>query len=308
MTISVPGAKRRRSRSEAGNSIGGSGLAAAFLTPNLLLVCVFLLLPLVWAIWISMEKMESLGPPQFLGLNNYSDLLNDPQFWNALKNTAIFTILTVPLGMAIGLGIALLLNTVIPGRSIYRTVIFLPLVISGISTGLIGAWIFDQYNGFVNNFLEAIGLSGPAWQSDGKWAMVSLVIITLWVRVGFDMLIYLAGLQNVDAQLYEAASLDGASAWQKFRYITWPTLKPSTFFLLIMNLIYAFQVFDTVYAMTGGGPGNATTTLVTYAYQAGFDEHGLGQLGYAAAIGVVIYLITVIITIFQWRFNDDDAS
>lgn len=308
MAITMPSAKRRKSRSEAGSSMGGSGLAAAFLTPNLLLISLFLLLPLVWAIWISMEKMESLGPSQFLGLNNYSDLIHDSQFWNALENTVLFTILTVPLGMAIGLGIALLLNTMIPGRSIYRTVIFLPLVISGISTGLIGAWIFDQYNGFVNNFLRAIGLSAPAWQSNGKWAMASLVIITLWVRVGFDMLIYLAGLQNVDAQLYEAASIDGASAWQKFRYLTWPTLKPSTFFLLIMNLIYAFQVFDTVYAMTGGGPGNATTTLVTYAYQVGFDEHGMGELGYAAAIGVVIYLITVLITIFQWRFNDDDAS
>jgi multiple sugar transport system permease protein len=291
-------------RRKRGAIARGRGFTAGFfLIPNLILVTVFLLLPLVWAFVLSLQRIESLGPSAWLGLNNYADLFRDSVFWQSLWNTVVFTLLTVPVGMGLGLGMALLLNGVLPGRRLYRSIIFLPLVISGVSSGLIGAWMFDQYNGFVNKFLSAIGVSGPNWQSDGKWAMISLVLVTLWIRVGFDMIIYLAGLQSVSPELLEAATVDGANAWQRFRSITFPMLGPSTFFLLIMNLIYSFQVFDTVFAMTAGGPDNSTTTLVTYAYRVGFDEHGSGELGYAAAIGVVIYLITLVITGLQWRFS-----
>ncbi|UQX88230.1 sugar ABC transporter permease [Jatrophihabitans telluris] len=300
----------RPRRRRAVTSRGHGPTAGAFLLPNLVLVAVFLLLPLVWAFWLSMQKIGSLGPSQFLGINNYVDIIRDSVFWEALWNTALFTLLTVPVGMAVGLGMAILLNGVLPGRKLIRSIIFLPLVISGVSSGLIGAWMFDQYSGFVNNFLHALGINGPDWQSNGKWAMVSLVLVTLWIRVGFDMIIYLAGLQGVDPEYHDAAMVDGASAWQRFRAITLPLLGPSTFFLLIMNLIYSFQVFDTVYAMTNGGPNYSTTTLVTYAYKVGFDEHGSGELGYAAAIGVVIYLITLVITALNWRLsrNRDLAS
>jgi multiple sugar transport system permease protein len=155
----------------------------------------------------------------------------------------------------------------------------------------------------VNNLLRVFGISGPDWQSSPGWAMAAVVLVTLWIRVGFDMIIYLAGLQAIDPQLYEAAQLDGATGWRRFTSVTWPLLGPSTFFLLIMNLIYSFQVFDTVFAMTSGGPNNATTMLVTYAYRTGFDEHGPGQLGYAAAVGVVIFAITMVITTMQWRYS-----
>jgi multiple sugar transport system permease protein len=168
---------------------------------------------------------------------------------------------------------------------------------------VLGAWMFDQYNGFFNNLLAVFGVDGPAWQSSGGWAMFSVILMTLWQRIGFDMLIYLAGLQGVGQDVLEAAAIDGATGWQKFRRVTFPLLGPSTFFLLIMNLIYSFQIFDTVFAMTAGGPDYSTTMLVTYAYRTGFDEHGSGQLGYAATIGVVIYLITLAITIVQWRAN-----
>ncbi len=238
-----------------------------------------------------------------MGLENYLALLRDPVFWEALRNTAVFTLGTVPVGMALGLGVAVLLNSVLPGRALYRSIIFLPLVISGVATGVLGSWLFDQYNGFVNRALAAVGIEGPAWQSSGGWAMVSVIIMTIWIRLGFDMIIYLAGLQGIPPDVYEAASIDGAGPWATFRRITVPLLGPSTFFLLVMNLLYSFQVFDTVFAMTAGGPGNATTTLVTYAYRTGFDEKGPGQLGYAAAVGVVIYLITLLITALQWRFS-----
>lgn len=272
-----------------------------FLGPNLVMVLLFLVVPLVWAFFLSFQKLESIGPAQYAGINNYVDLFRDSRFYETLFNTVVFTVLTVPVGMAIGLGIAVLLNGVLPGRVLFRSIIFLPLVISGVSTGLLGAWMFDQYNGFVNKFLDIFGITGPDWQSNGTWAMISVVLMTLWQRIGFDMLIYLAGLQALSPELLEAAMIDGATPWQRFRTVVVPLLGPSTFFLLVMNLIYSFQIFDTVYAMTAGGPNYSTTFLVTYAYRAGFDEKGAGELGYAATIGVVIFLITLLITTLQWR-------
>jgi len=277
--------------------------ALTFLTPNLVLVVLFLLFPLAMSFVISAQRRESLGVPTWVGLGNYARLLQDPLFWESLRNTVVFTVLTVPTSMALGLGCALLVNSVLPGRLVYRSIIFLPMVISGVATGILGLWMFDQYDGFVNRLLAAFGISGPSWQSSGGWAMASVVLMTIWVRLGFDMLIYLAGLQSIDPQLREAARLDGAGPWQELRRITVPLLGPSTFFLLVMNLIYSFQIFDTVFAMTNGGPDYSTTMLVTYAYKTGFDEHGPGQLGYAAAVGVVIFVITLLVTALQWRFS-----
>ncbi len=279
------------------------GSAAPFVLPNLLLCLVFLFYPLVMAFVISERHQETLGQPYDVGFDNYVTLVRDPVFWEALRNTAVFTLGTVPVGMALGLAVAVLLNSVLPGRTLYRSIIFLPLVISGVATGVLGSWIFDQYNGFVNRALSAVGIGGPAWQSSGAWSMLSIILLTVWIRLGFDMIIYLAGLQGIPPDVYEAASIDGAGGWTTFRRITVPLLGPSTFFLLVMNLLYSFQVFDTVYAMTAGGPGNSTTTLVTYAYKTGFDEKGPGQLGYAATVGVVIYVITLAITALQWRFS-----
>lgn len=277
--------------------------ASAFLVPNMVLVVLFMLIPLVLAFVISTQALGSLGSAQWLGINNYTDLLKDSVFWQTMLNTAIFTLFTVPVGMGIGLALAVLLNGLLPGRTLYRSIIFLPLVISGVATGILGQWLFDENNGFVNKGLAAIGIAGPHWQSNGTWAMASIILMTLWQRIGFDMLIYLAGLQGVNPELLEAATVDGATAWQRFRRITVPLLGPSTFFLLIMNLIYSFQVFDTVWAMTRGGPDYSTTTVVTYAYRVAFDEHGPQQLGYGAAVGVVIYLITLLVTAVQWRFS-----
>jgi multiple sugar transport system permease protein len=274
-----------------------------FLLPNVVLVGIFLLIPLVMSFYYSLQKVGSLGGSQFLGINNYTDLIQDSVFWQSMRSTLIFTVVTVPVGMALGLGLAVLLNGVLPGRTLYRSIIFLPLVISGVATGVLGQWMFDENNGFFNKLLNAIGLHGPHWQSNGHWAMASIILVTIWQRVGFDMIIYLAGLQGVSPELLEAATVDGASPWQKFRRITFPLLGPSTFFLLIMNIIYSFQVFDTVWAMTRGGPDYSTTTVVTYAYRQAFDEHGPQELGYGAAVGVVIYLITLIITAVQWRFS-----
>ncbi|RPE74283.1 MULTISPECIES: carbohydrate ABC transporter permease [unclassified Frondihabitans] len=277
--------------------------ASAFLLPNVLMLALFTLLPLVYAFVISFQSLDSLGWTTWAGFGNYVTMVTDPVFWRSMANTGVFTLFTVPVGMAIGLAIAVLLNGVLPGRTVFRSIIFLPLVVSGVATGVLGAWMFDQNNGFIDKMLQAIGLPSIDWQSNGAWALTAIILVTLWQRVGFDMLIYLAGLQGVDPGVQEAARVDGASAWQSFRYITLPLLGPSTFFLLIMNLIYSFQVFDTVWAMTRGGPGYSTTTIVSYAYRLAFDESGPSLLGYGAAVGVAIYLITLAITAIQWRAN-----
>ncbi len=182
----------------------------------------------------------------------------------------------------------------------FRSVLILPMAISGVATALLGVLVFDENTGILDKLLTSIGLPGVAWQSGSGPAFASVVLVTLWWRVGFNMLIYLAGLQGIGPDLYEAAVLDGAGRWQQFRHLTVPLLGASTFFLLILNVIYSFQVFDIVFVMTGGGPRNATSVLVTYAYETGFDVR---DQGYAAAIGVVLLVLTMAFTVAQWRTN-----
>lgn len=291
--------ERGRSRRAAG---WRDAIAALFFAgPNLMLIAVFLVLPLILAIVLSFYAYSGFGATTFVGLTNYRTMIADPIFWRAVLNTGIFTVLTVPVGMALGLGLAVLMNSVLPGRVVWRTMIYLPLVISGVATGLVGNLLFDENVGTVNKVLGAIGLGTVHWQSNGPPALISIVLVTLWIRIGFDMIIYLAGLQGISPELFEAARVEGASGWQQFKAITVPLVGPSTFFLLIMNVIYAFQIFDTVFIMTQGGPGESTEVLGTYAYKQGFTN--ARQQGYAAAIGVVIFLITLIFTAIQWRAN-----
>jgi multiple sugar transport system permease protein len=271
-----------------------------FSAPSLVLAGVFLLLPLVLAFVYSFAEIAPLsGQTTWVGLENYAQMVSDPTFYRSVLNTALFTILTVPGGMALGLAFAVLMNSVLPGRKVIRTVIYLPLVISGVAVGLIGTFLYNETVGVFDQILTSIGLPGIPWQSSGPAAFASVVLITLWIRVGFNMIIYLAGLQAVPEELYEAAQTEGAGGWQRFRNITLPLLGPSSFFLLIMNVIYSFQVFDTIYVLTNGGPGSATEVLGTYAYKTAFGA--ARDQGYGAAIGVVIFLLTLAFTILQWR-------
>ncbi|MHA7190603.1 carbohydrate ABC transporter permease [Arthrobacter sp. MDT2-16] len=277
-----------------------TGAAAGFLGPNMILLGLFLFLPLGWAFLISFQESNGFGASGWVGLENYRRLVTDPTFWQSALNTAVFTLITVPLSLALGLGLAVLMNSVLPGRKLFRTLIYLPMVISGIATALMGVLLFDEATGIVNKLLREGGLATIPWQSQGTAAFASIVLVTLWIRVGFNMVIYLAGLQGISPELYEAARLEGASSWQQFRYLTVPLVGPSTFFLLIMDVIYSFQVFDTIFVMTGGGPGRSTSVLVTYAYENGFVTR---DQSYAAAIGIVIFLITLVFTAIQWKGN-----
>ncbi|MEV0845072.1 sugar ABC transporter permease [Streptomyces sp. NPDC049954] len=288
------------SKSKRGARFRESLAAYCTLGPNLILVTVFLLVPLGMALVLSFQYSTGLDSPTWAGLANYRQLADDPVFWRTVLNTGVFCVATVPVEMALGLGISLLFNKVMPARPLWRTLVYLPMVISGVATALIGTLMFDQNIGLLNKLVASIGLPTAPWQTNGSAAMASVVLITLWMRVGFNMVIYLAGLQGISPEMYEAADVEGAGFWQRLRHITVPLLGPSTFFLLIMNVIYSFQVFDTVYVMTLGGPGHSTDVMITYAYRNGFQGR---QQGYAAAIGIVLYVIVMIFTALQWRFS-----
>ena len=274
--------------------------AYAFLSPNLVLLGLFVFVPLVGTVVISLQKTDGFGSGTFVGADNYLRLAGDPLFWRSAANTVLFTALVTPISMGLGLLAAVLLNSVLPARPALRSAVIVPMAISGVATALMGLLIFDENSGLINLLFRSVGLPGVSWQSGGAAAFASVVLVTLWWRVGFNMLIYLAGLQGVSPDVYEAGRLDGASTWQLFRHLTVPLVGPSSFFLLIMNVIYSFQVFDLVFVMTGGGPENATSVLVTYAYDNGFVTR---DQGYAAALGLVLLLIMLAFTAVQWRIS-----
>ncbi len=282
-------------------ALSGESLTAyAFVAPNMLLLLVFVLLPLGWAVVVSLQQTNGFGAGTFVGLANYGHLFSDPLFWRSTVNTVLFTVIVTPVSMALGLGIALLLNSVLPARGLFRSILITPMAISGVATALLGLLLFDENNGVLDKLLLSLGLPSVSWQSGSAAAFASVVLVTLWWRVGFNMLIYLSGMQSIGPELYEAARLDGAGAWERVRYVTVPLVGPSSFFLLILNVIYSFQVFDIIFVMTGGGPENATSVLVTYAYDQGFVTR---DQGYAAAIGMVLLLLMLAFTLIQWRIS-----
>jgi multiple sugar transport system permease protein len=259
---------------------------------------VFIFVPILFAFYISLTEWSLIGTPEFIGLGNYLNMAQDGEFWRSLYNTLIYTIGTVPTSIALGLIVAIGLNRRMPGLALLRSVFFVPVIISLVAVALIASWMFNDNYGVINAALGAVGLEGVPWLSSATWAMPSLVITTLWIRIGFCMVIYLAALQSIPVELYQAAQVDGANSWKQFRHITWPLLGPTTFLLLILNVIYSLHVFDLIYVMTGGGPGFSTTVLVQYIYQMAFQE---SQMGYASAVGVVLYFLLLIFTVFQWR-------
>ena len=271
-----------------------------FIAPNMIVFTVFVFVPILFAFYISLNEWSLIGTPQFVGLGNYVEMLGDGQFWRALLNTLVYTVGTVPGSIALGLLVAIGLNRKMPGLALLRSLFFVPVIISLVAVALIASWMFNDNYGVINAALEALGFEGVAWLSSPVWAMPSLIITTLWIRIGFCMVIYLAALQSIPVELYQAAQVDGATGWRQFRHITWPLLGPTTFLLLILNVIYSLHVFDLIYVMTGGGPGSSTSVLVQYIYQVAFQE---SEMGYASAVGVVLYLMLLVFTVFQWRMT-----
>ncbi len=259
-----------------------------FLTPHLSLFSIFLLFPLLGVLALSTFDWSLLGDHHFVGGGNYEELLRDPQFWRALGNTVLYALAVVPLTLGLGFVAALALNQPLAGKSVYRAALYLPFVLSSVASATAAAWMFDDQYGVINAVAVWVGLPRAPWLTSTAFAMPAVVATTVWLRIGLCMLVYLAALQDVPRDLLQAAEMDGANAFSRFRYIVWPQLLPSTAFLALTTLIYSFHAFDLIYVMTDGGPGFSTTVLVQYLYEAAFQEQ---RQGYASAISVVLLVI-----------------
>lgn len=268
-----------------------------FVAPLLVGLIVFTAGPMLASLAISFCKYDIFSAPKFIGLGNYRELFRDPLFWQSLKVTAIYSFVSVPLGLTLGLAVAILMNQKIRGIAIFRTIYYLPAVVSGVAVALLWIWIFDPSYGLGNVVLRAFGLPPIAWLSDTRTALPSLILMSLW-GVGGGMVIYLAGLQSVPQHLYEAASLDGANVVQKFRHVTIPMLTPVIFYNLIMGIIGSFQVFTQAFVMTNGGPVNSTLFYVLYLFRQAFNYF---HMGYASAMAWVLFVIILVLTMLVFK-------
>ncbi|CAN5701622.1 sugar ABC transporter permease [soil metagenome] len=254
---------------------------ALFLGPSLVGVAIFTAGPIVASFALSFTNWDLITPARFVGAANYERLMSDEEFWRTLRNTLSFLLGYVPLVIASGLFVAVLLNTKIPGRQIFRAMYFLPVVTSWVAVALIWRWLYNPAYGLINSFLGLIGVRGPGWLFDPNWAMPAIILTSVWKDTGFVMVILLAGLQGIPRQYYEAASIDGANFFERLRFITIPLLTPALVFALSISLINSFQVFDQVYVMTEGGPAGATMVLVERIVRNAFS---FSRMGYASAM------------------------
>lgn len=256
---------------------------------------VFTVFPIGASIYLSFTQWTIIEPPEWIGFGNYVRMFTrDPLFWQALKVTGLFVLISLPLKLVLGLMLALLLNLKIPGMNLYRTVFYIPAVISGVAVSLMWMWLLQPDTGVVNTLLSYMGVQGPNWFWDRHWALPSVAIMSAW-KVGGSAIIYLAGLQNISAHLYEAAEIDGASSWHRFWRITLPLLTPTIFFQLIIELIDSFKVFTEAFVITQGGPLRATFFYMLYFYEEAFQNF---NMGYASALALLLTAIILATTIF----------
>lgn len=267
-----------------------------FLAPQLIGLIAFAIIPLVSAFGLSFMKWDGFGARTFVGLSNYITQLQHSDFWVATYNTVLYTILTVPVGLALALVLAIVLNN-IRGKEFYRLFFFLPVVTSSVSISVMWMWILNGDLGILNQVLGMIGINGPNWLTNPKLVMISIALLSIWWQLGYNMVIFLAGLQGVPKQLYEAAEIDGASRLQQFFKITLPMISPTTFFLTIMALIGSFQVFDQAFVLTQGGPGKASYTLVYHIYKNAFIDF---RFGMSSAAAMILFVVILLITLFQF--------
>ena len=268
-----------------------------FLLPSFVPFAIFTAIPVVAAGVISLLKWNLFSPPSWAGLDNFARLGTDRTFWAALGNTAYFTFVSVPLTILVSLALALLLNQGIKRIAVFRSLLLLPYATITVAVAFVWVWLYIPHDGLINAVLGLVGINGPAWLIDDNWAMPALIAMSVWKSFGFGMVVFLAGLQAIPQQLYEAAKVDGSSSWQSFRNVTLPMLSPALFFVVVTSIIGSFQVFDQALIMTNGGPGSRTTTLVMYIYRTGFENY---DQGYAAAQSLVLFGFIVVITAVQF--------
>lgn len=274
--------------------------ATLFIAPSLLPLIAFFILPMLAAGVLSFTSWDLLSPPEWIGLNNFKELISDRDFLNSLRNTLVFIAGYLPLVYFLGLAAALALNRKFKGSLALRAAYFLPVVTSWVIVALLWQWILNPNGGLVNSGLAAIGIEGPGWWTSKNWSMISVIVPSAWKDLGWVMLILLAGLQAIPPEYKEAASIDGASKRQILFRITLPLLTPATFFVLVVSLINNFQVFDQIWIMTGGGPEGSTSVVVQQIVRNSFEY---GHMGYASAMSMVLFLIIMVITAIQIRLQ-----
>jgi multiple sugar transport system permease protein len=272
----------------------------SFILPNLIGYTIFIFLPVCFSLILSvMEWDGSRNPMVFVGIENFKRLLGDSTFRISFANTIKYAVFTVPITVVASLLLAVLLNKKIKGIAVFRTSFFFPYIASLVAVGAVWNMLFQPEYGPINNLLRAIGIANPPrWVVSTKWAMMAVIIVSIWKFMGYYMIVYLAALQGISPALYEAASIDGANGWRKLRYITIPLLTPTTFFVMMMLTIQCFKVFDLIYVMTGGGPGRSTNVLVNFVYNSAFVKF---EFGYASAAAIILFAIVLVVTLIQFR-------
>jgi multiple sugar transport system permease protein len=273
-------------------------LAWLFVMPVLLGMLIFQLYPTLFSLYVSFTEWNLLTPMRWVGWRNFTDLVtSDRLFPVALTNTFAYTLGTVLPGLALALIFAVLLNQKIRGQSLYRNIYFIPVVAPGVSVAILWGWIYEPNFGILNYLLGLVGIDGPAWLGDSQWSMMAVIIMSIWHGLGYDIVIFLAGLQSISPDFYEAAAIDGADGIQQFRYITLPLLSPVTFFVLVLSVIGAFQVFTAPYVLTDGGPVNSTLTVVMLLYRQAFEYQ---RMGLASAVAYILFVIIVGLTLVNF--------
>jgi multiple sugar transport system permease protein len=274
--------------------------ATFFLAPSLVPLLLFTLGPMAGSLGLSFFNWDLLRPPRFIGLDNFANVLADPDFQAAVGHTLFFIAGYLPLVYVGGLVLALALNQRLRGLAFFRAAYFLPVVTSWVVVALMWRWLLNPGTGMVNFALSLVGIQGPGWWTDPTWAMPSIIIASAWKDLGYVMVILLAGLQAIPTDYYEAAAVDGANRWSRFRYITLPLLTPASFFVLIISLINSFQVFDQVWVMTQGGPAGASTVVVQQVY---VDAFRYSEMGYASAMSWLLFVVILAVTAIQFRLQ-----
>ena len=272
--------------------------ALLFLAPWIIGFVVFEIGPLLASGTISFFKWDLIGDPRWAGLANYEELFTrDALFWQSFKVTTIYSLSSIPLRLALALLVALLMNQKVPGIAAFRTIFYMPSVVSGVVMAMIWFWVFNSRFGILNHFLGLMGIDGPNWLMDTKWVMPAFVVMSLW-SIGAPMITFLAGLQGVPQELYDAASVDGAGRWRVFWSVTWPLLTPVVFFNLVTGVISSFQTFTASYVMTEGGPANSTLFYVLYLYRNAFKVFRMGK---ACAMAWILFVLVLVLTTLMFK-------
>lgn len=302
-TADRPPAATPSSRSAAGRRMRRRSILVgwSFILPNFVGFALFTLIPVIAAFGLAFMKWDGFNDPEFVGIHNFIRLFRDDNFRIALLNTVLYAAGHVPLTLAFALGLALLLNQKLRGIAFFRVAIFFPYITSLVAIAIVWNMLFNPTSGPINQFLQLLGNAHPpGWTASTAWALPAVIITGVWRDMGYYMVLFLAGLQAIPGEYYEAASVDGAGGWRKFWNITLPSLRPTTFLVLVLLSVSSFKVFDLIFVMTQGGPGRATLVLSQLIYQDGIIN---GQFGYASAISLVLFVIVLVVTVFQFRIQ-----